>query len=131
MRRLAADVQPEDGVIIFFSGHGLANGDGFYLIPHVGSRRSPGAAGLKSILAHGISDSELEEAFRGMDAAHLLFVIDACNSGQALESDEKRRGPMNTRGLAQLAYEKGMYVLTASQSIELACWRTSPKPSGT
>jgi len=27
---------------------------------------------------------------------------------------------MNTRGLAQLAYEKGMYVLTASQSVEVA-----------
>ena len=27
---------------------------------------------------------------------------------------------MNTKGLAQLAYEKGMYVLTASQSVELA-----------
>jgi hypothetical protein len=27
---------------------------------------------------------------------------------------------MNTRGLAQLAYEKGMYVLTASQSDEVA-----------
>lgn len=113
MRRLATDVQPEDGVIIFFSGHGLANGDSFYLIPHdlgyEGSRRSPDAAGLKTILAHGSSDSELEEVFRRLDATHLLFVIDACNSGQALESEEQRRGPMNTRGLAQLAYEKGMY----------------------
>jgi len=27
---------------------------------------------------------------------------------------------MNTRGLAQLAYEKGMYILTASQSDEVA-----------
>jgi uncharacterized caspase-like protein len=27
---------------------------------------------------------------------------------------------MNTRGLAQLAYEKGMHILAASQSIELA-----------
>jgi hypothetical protein len=40
------------------------------------------------------------------------MVIDACNSGQALEAEEKRRGPMNSKGLAQLAYEKGMYILT-------------------
>ena len=46
----------------------------------------------------------------------LLLVIDACNSGQALYATDERRGPMNTKGLAQLAYEKGMYVLTASQS---------------
>jgi len=64
--------------------------------------------------------SELEEALRSVDADQLLFILDACNSGQALQSDDERRGPMNTRGLAQLAYEKGMYVLTASQSDEVA-----------
>jgi uncharacterized caspase-like protein len=48
------------------------------------------------------------------------MVIDACNSGQALESEEKRRGPMNSKGLAQLAYEKGMYILTAAQSYQAA-----------
>src|SRR5207302_6096760 len=50
----------------------------------------------------------------------LLLVIDACNSGQALEAEEKRRGPMNSKGLAQLAYEKGMYVMTAAQSYQAA-----------
>jgi hypothetical protein len=37
-----------------------------------------------------------------------------------LEAEEKRRGPMNSKGLAQLAYEKGMYVLTAAQSYQAA-----------
>lgn len=57
---------------------------------------------------------------RGIDAGHLLLVVDACNSGQAMNAEERRRGPMNSRGLAQLAYEKGMYVLTASQDVEEA-----------
>jgi uncharacterized caspase-like protein len=48
------------------------------------------------------------------------MVIDACNSGQALEAEERRRGPMNSKGLAQLAYEKGMYILTAAQSHQAA-----------
>src|SRR5688500_11745986 len=48
------------------------------------------------------------------------MVIDACNSGQALEAEEKRRGPMNSKGLSQLAYEKGMYILTAAQSYQAA-----------
>jgi len=50
----------------------------------------------------------------------MLMVVDACNSGQALEAEEKRRGPMNSKGLAQLAYEKGMYILTAAQSFQAA-----------
>ena len=49
-----------------------------------------------------------------------MLVIDACNSGQALEAEEKRRGPMNSRGLAQLAYEKGIYILAAAQSYQAA-----------
>jgi uncharacterized caspase-like protein len=60
------------------------------------------------------------QAFEGIDAGKLVMVIDACNSGQALESEEKRRGPMNSKGLAQLAYEKGMYVLTASEGYQAA-----------
>lgn len=124
LTKLSEVVQPEDGVMIYFSGHGTAQGDRFYLIPHdmgyMGSRTQVNATGLQKILAHSISDRELEEIFRGIDAGHLLLVIDACNSGKALQADDWRRGPMNTRGLAQLAYEKGMYILTASQSYELA-----------
>ncbi len=72
------------------------------------------------MLASSISDEELETAIEGLDAGQMLLVIDACNSGQALESEEKRRGPMNSKGLAQLAYEKGMYILTAAQSYQAA-----------
>ncbi|MEO6391426.1 MAG: caspase family protein [Pyrinomonadaceae bacterium] len=121
---LAAKAQPEDGVIIFFAGHGVAYGNRFYLIPHDlgydGSLTELNEAGLQKILAHGISDEELERAVEGIDAEQLVMIIDACNSGQALEAEEKRRGPMNSKGLAQLAYEKGMYILTAAQSYQAA-----------
>jgi WD40 repeat protein/uncharacterized caspase-like protein len=116
--------QPEDAIVFYFSGHGTAHGDRFYLIPHdlgyLGPRAKLDEAALATIITHGVSDLELEEALRSVDADQLLFILDACNSGQALQSDDERRGPMNTRGLAQLAYEKGMYVLTASQSDERA-----------
>ena len=116
--------EPEDAVIIYFAGHGTAQGQRFYLIPHdlgyTGDRSALDAAGLNTILAHSISDQELEDSVEGLPAGSLLMVIDACNSGQALEAEEKRRGPMNSKGLAQLAYEKGMYILTAAQSYQAA-----------
>jgi len=116
--------EPEDAVVIYFAGHGTAQGQRFYLIPHdlgyTGDRNALDEAGLKSILTHSISDQELEDAVEGIAASSLLMVIDACNSGQALEAEEKRRGPMNSKGLAQLAYEKGMYILTAAQSYQAA-----------
>jgi uncharacterized caspase-like protein len=121
---LAAKVQPEDAVIIYFAGHGTAQGNRFYLIPHdlgyLGNRTQLNQTGLQSILDHSISDEELERAVEKTDGGQLLMVIDACNSGQALEAEEKRRGPMNSKGLAQLAYEKGMYILTAAQSYQAA-----------
>ena len=123
LRNLKA-TEPEDAVFIYFAGHGTAKGQHFYLIPHdlgyTGERIELDAAGLQTILEHSISDEELERAVEGIDADKLLMVIDACNSGQALEAEERRRGPMNSKGLAQLAYEKGMYILTAAQSYQAA-----------
>lgn len=123
LRNLQA-TEPEDAVFIYFAGHGTAQGQRFYLIPHdlgySGGRTELDDAGLQTILAHSISDTELERAVEGIDAAKILMVIDACNSGQALEAEERRRGPMNSKGLAQLAYEKGMYILTAAQSYQAA-----------
>jgi WD40 repeat protein len=116
--------QPEDSVIVYFAGHGTAHGSRFYLIPHdlgyKGARDDLDEAGLQTIISHGVSDEELQRAVEGLDAGQLLMVIDACNSGQALEAEEKRRGPMNSKGLAQLAYEKGMYILTAAQGYQAA-----------
>jgi WD40 repeat protein/uncharacterized caspase-like protein len=116
--------RPEDAVFIFFAGHGMADEPRFYLVPHdIGYAGDPAKMddkGLKAMLAASISDLELEQVLEGVDAGRLVMVIDACHSGQALEAEEKRRGPMNSRGLAQLAYEKGMYVLTAAQGHQAA-----------
>jgi WD40 repeat protein len=116
--------QPEDEVFVYFAGHGVAVGPRFYLIPHDlgywGKRTQLDMSGLQDILTHSISDLELEQALEQIDARDVVLVIDACNSGQALEAEEKRRGPINSKGLAQLAYEKGMFVLTAAQGYQAA-----------
>jgi hypothetical protein len=116
--------EPEDTIAVFYSGHGTSQNDHFYLLPFdLGYRDASkplDAKTLKMVLANSISDVDLEQAFREIDAGQILLVIDACNSGQVLESFDARHGPMNNKGLAQLAYDKGMYILTASQSIEPA-----------
>lgn len=116
-------VQPEDTVFVYYAGHGIAVEDRFYLLPHdlafQGRMAELSAADVKALVASGISDEELERLFEPIDA-RIVLVIDACNSGQALETAERRRGPMNARGLAQLAFEKGMYVLTAAQAHQAA-----------
>jgi formate-dependent phosphoribosylglycinamide formyltransferase (GAR transformylase) len=77
-------------------------------VPHdlgyAGPRATVDAASVEAILSHSISDLEIEAVVEGLDASRVVMIIDACNSGQALEAEERRRGPMNSKGLAQLAY---------------------------
>jgi len=118
--------RPEDAVFIFFAGHGWARNGQFYLIPHDLGYRGPraqlssDAASQKAVLDHAISDSELGAAVENIDAGLIALIIDACNAGQLLESEESRQGPFNSKGLAQLAWDKGMFVLTAAQSYQAA-----------
>ncbi|MDX6613966.1 MAG: hypothetical protein QOD75_3152 [Blastocatellia bacterium] len=125
LAQLAIKVKPEDTVVIFFAGHGVAQGDRFYLVPSdLGISRGRcnelTAASLKIVKAHSITDKDLELALRPLDAGRLLLILDSCQSGQILAAKDPRQGPMNSKGLAQLAYEKGMYILTAAQSYEEA-----------
>ena len=119
-----ARAEPEDAVFIYFAGHGVARDRHFYLVPHdlgySGRRADADEAALREIEAHGVSEVEISSAFEGIDAGRLILVIDACESGQVLESEEARQGPLNSRGLAQLAYDKGMDVLTAAQGYQAA-----------
>jgi uncharacterized caspase-like protein len=116
--------QPEDAVFIYFAGHGASWQNHFHLIPYdLGYMGAPGKydiAGWDELMSHSISDSELQPMLEDLDAGQMVLTIDACNSGRALDDEEKRQGPMNSKGLAQLAYDKGMYILTASQSRQAA-----------
>ncbi len=116
--------EPEDALIVYYAGHGTADKAHFYMVPHdlgyTGSRAQMDDITFQSMIQQAISDEELEEILETVGASQTLLVIDACNSGQALESQEKRRGPMNAKGLAQLAYEKGMYILAAAQGYQAA-----------
>lgn len=126
-------VEPEDAVLIFFAGHGLVwpllaskqEKPRFYLIPHDLGYQGVRAKDkimpyIQTILDHSISEEELGGLVAEIDAGRLFLIIDACNSGKILEAVDSRQGPMNIKGLAQLAYDKGMYVLTAAQSYQAA-----------
>jgi hypothetical protein len=82
----------------------------FYLLPHDADFSATGEP------PRGISDDELSNLLEPVNAGHIVLVLDTCQSASTLDNPEWRRGPLNSRGLAQLAYEKGMYLLAAAQS---------------
>lgn len=109
--------RPEDFVYFFFAGHGLAGRDGrFHLFP---ADFGKGASGRKigpDELAQTLPSDVLSNLLLRIQAGRMVMVIDACNSAASVEGGGFKPGPMGSRGLGQLAYDKGMRVLTASQA---------------
>ncbi|MCP4696239.1 MAG: PQQ-binding-like beta-propeller repeat protein [Gammaproteobacteria bacterium] len=114
------EANPEDLVMITYSGHGLAVSDGaFHLFPHdigPGTQRAVD----DSLLQNTLSSDRLSQWLRDVDAGEMVMIIDACNSAAGVEGSGFKPGPMGSRGLGQLAYDKGMRILTASQAEGLA-----------
>ena len=67
-------------------------------------------------LAQTLNSDVLRESLLRIQAANIVMIIDAFNSAASVEGAGFKPGPMGSRGLGQLAYDKGMRILTASQS---------------
>lgn len=113
-----AATTPDDLVVISFSGHGWADPHGnFYLLP--ADARWPDTA-LTPDTASLVSSAELTAWLRGIDAGAMAMVIDACHSAASVATSGFRPGPMGDPGLGQLAYDKGIRILAATQTDDVA-----------
>jgi WD40 repeat protein len=103
---------PEDVVLIFYSSHGYRDTERFYLFPYdtgAGRGRDP-----EAVVPRAISSDDLYQWLRDIDAGEIVLVIDACHAA-AVTGKEFKPGPMGSRGMGQLAYDKGMRILAATQ----------------
>lgn len=112
--------RPEDLILISFSSHGFADDKGnFYFVPydtgHVTQQRL-----TPEFLAHCISSEELSFWLRDIDAGEIVMIVDACHSAATVDAQGFKPGPMGSRGLGQLAYDKGMRILTSTQADDVA-----------
>lgn len=120
---------PNDLVIVSFSGHGHAGPGGrFYLIPsdagkgvsdHAGNLRADPASRTR-LLSESISSDDLSRWFRDVDAGQIVLIVDACQSAAVLGGEGFKPGPMGSRGLGQLTYDKGLTILAATQADNVA-----------
>ena len=109
---------PDDAVIVSFSGHGWANARGdFYLIP--GDGRWPEGAPTPD-LSSVFATADLVAPFQAMQAGDIALVIDACHSAASVADGRFKPGPMGDSGLGQLAYDKGIRILAATQADDVA-----------
>jgi hypothetical protein len=112
--------EPDDLVLLTVSSHGYTSKDGmFYLIPS-DSGQTDGKEVPAGQLSKWISSDELSEWLREVDAGDLVMIVDTCHSAATVESPGFKPGPMGSRGLGQLAYDKGIRILAASQADDVA-----------
>ena len=109
---------PDDIVIVTYSGHGYTDPQGnFFLLPSdarlVGEDRQPDPSSL-------ISASNLAVYLGSIKAGEIALVIDACHSAASVDANNFKPGPMGDPGLGQLAFDKGIRILAASQSDDVA-----------
>lgn len=112
-------VEPEDTLIIAYSGHGYADQAGiFYILPYdIGKDTTKLTA---EALQKTISSDELSLWMQDITAAEMIMIIDACHSSAAVQGEGFKPGPMGSRGLGQLAYDKDMKLLSATQADNIA-----------
>jgi len=75
---------------------------------------------MRDLLAASVGSDELSEWLRRIDAGNLVLIIDACQSAASVSGGGFKPGPMGSRGLGQMAYDKGMAVLAATQADSVA-----------
>jgi hypothetical protein len=121
LERIKPFVKQGDVFVFYYAGHGAmtiaAQGEQsvFNLVPNDVTN----FYSTEMLKEKGISTSELQKISKEMNAQKQLFVIDACQSGGAVDALASR-GALNEKELANLARSTGTYFLTASGSDQLA-----------
>lgn len=107
---------PDDLVVVTFSGHGASGANGRFnllLSDYAGADVDQGPPGA-------LSDVDLALEMAPIDAGEHVLIIDACQSALAVDAGGFKPGPLGSKGLGQVAYDKRMRVLAATQSSDVA-----------
>jgi len=119
---IAAVARPGDAFAFYFAGHGVMSegGEGrapeFYLVPHDVRRLYGDDEGLA---AKGVPASLLRDLSRRVPAQKQLLVLDACQSGGALQTFAMR-GAAEEKAMYQLARSSGVVLLAATGTEQAA-----------
>jgi len=113
--------QPEDLVLLTISSHGYTDPRGvFHMVLYDIGKDTPTGRITEPLQNLSLSSNQLSAWLAGVDVINLIMVVDACHSASTVLVDGFKPGPMGSHGLGQLAYDKGMRILAASQADDVA-----------
>jgi uncharacterized caspase-like protein len=139
---MAQEVKEDDVVFLFLSGHGRVppGQEMFYYIPYLPP--APASALVVDPIEErevGLNTAMLAEAIRNLAATRVVLVVDACQSGGAVESlgkigevklavEERRASHEKASGKVSHSHEVGVYILAAATPVQEAL---EPLPGAT
>ncbi len=118
LKNLADDTEPEQTVTIFYAGHGDYDASGSYHLTCHDTRLEGG----KVQPGTGISEFELLEALRAIQARRLVMIFNACHAGELAPSLELAGGETlgvslpDAAAYAILASGEGRVIITACRA---------------
>ena len=117
---IAAAARPEDVLVIFYAGHGIAldvpSGDSeFYYVLHGVTQMTS----LERCSTQGVSASEMRTALAAIRAKKQVMFVDACNSG-AFASRFTARGAAEETALAKLGRATGVVIVASTTKDQAA-----------
>jgi uncharacterized caspase-like protein/WD40 repeat protein len=115
-------IKKNDVFVFYYAGHGAMSvaAEGEQSVFHLVPSDVTNFYSKEMLKEKGVSTADLQQISKDVNAQKQLFVIDACQSGGAVEGIVNTRGVMNEKELANLARSTGTYFLTASGSDQLA-----------
>jgi len=114
--------RPQDAFVFYYAGHGVMsendskNPADFYLVPYEVLRIYGDDGG---VITKGIAARNLRELLKNVRAQKQLIVLDACESGGAVESIAMR-GASEEKAIAQLARSAGVAVFASAGQDQVA-----------
>jgi hypothetical protein len=117
VKNLAENSQPDNTVVVFFSGHGLRTPGSHprsYLLPY--------DTDPNNIPDTAISSEELTNALKGINAGRLLVLLDSCHSGGTGEpkgAQAFRKG-LDAEAYVLLSQGRGRVVIASSRAEEVS-----------
>ncbi|MBF0159167.1 MAG: caspase family protein [Magnetococcales bacterium] len=103
---------PQDTVVIYLAGHGVALQDRWFFIPHDNESTSE-----RYIQEHAVPSSSMADLIASIGARNVLLLIDACYSGALLDALVNLE---NNRPMALLSRSTGIHVATATSKTQEA-----------
>ncbi len=120
LRRIAREARPQDVFVFYYAGHGtvdtVGGTPGFFFVPADLTQISD----TSKLRQFGLSSAEARDLFEAIPARKKLMVIDACQSGELTVAFGGTRGNEEERALARLARSSGIFVMSATDSKQLA-----------